>query len=104
MRVMSARIFQPARTAMQSGRGKSRQWILEYEPAAARAVEPLMGWTSSSDMLSQVRLPFATQEEAIAYARRNGIAFTVSEGQATRAKRHSYAENFRFDRTSSWTH
>ena len=71
--VMTARIFQPSKTAMQSGKGGTKAWVLEHEPAASRQIDPLMGWTSASDMGQQVRLSFATKEEAIAYAERNGI-------------------------------
>jgi hypothetical protein len=65
---MLARIYKPAKTAMQSARAKTKEWVLEYEPATRQEIEPLMGWTSSNDMLSQVRLFFETKEEAIDYA------------------------------------
>ena len=71
---MTARISRPAKTATQSGPASARVWLLEYIPESAREVEPLMGWTSSGETLAQVRLWFATQEEAVAYAARNGIA------------------------------
>ena len=70
---MLARIFIPAKTAMQSGKANTREWLLEFEPASARVSDPLMGWTISSDMNGQVRLPFDTREEAVAYAQRHGI-------------------------------
>ena len=63
---MVARIYKPARTAMQSGHANTKDWVLDYEPSAARTVEPLMGWTSSTDMNRQVKLRYATREEAIA--------------------------------------
>jgi hypothetical protein len=72
--IMVARIYRPAKTAMQSGQARTKEWLLEYEPSAPRQVEPLMGWTSSTDMNSQVRLEFDSKEEAISYAERNGIA------------------------------
>ena len=75
---MTARIYQPARSAMQSGQAKDN-WMLEYEPEKPREIEPLMGWTSSTDMKSQVKLMFDTKEEAIAYAERNGIPYRVEE-------------------------
>jgi hypothetical protein len=75
---MTARIYQPARSAMQSGQGKDK-WMLEYEPEKPREIEPLMGWTSSSDMKSQVKLKFDTKEEAIAYAERSGVPYRVEE-------------------------
>ena len=89
---------------MQSGRAKSKDWVLEYEPERPRAVEPLMGYTASSDMRQQVRLRFSSREEAVAYAKRNGIAYRVMQPRERIPKRMSYAENFRFDRPESWTH
>ena len=74
---MVARIYRPAKTAMQSGQARTKEWVLEHEPEAAREVEPLMGWTSSRDMKSQIRLEFASKDEAIAYAERNGIPFLM---------------------------
>ena len=101
---MTARIYKPARTAMQSGQARTREWVLEYEPEEPRVVESLMGWTSSGDMKSQIRLQFMTKEEAVAYAERHGIAYQVQEGKP--APRHglSYADNFAFGRRGSWTH
>ena len=78
-KTMAARIYKPARTAMQSGPARTKEWVLEYEPEAPREIEPLMGWTSSRDMKSQIRLAFDTREEAIAYAERNGIAYRFVE-------------------------
>jgi hypothetical protein len=101
---MAARIYKPARTAMQSGPARTKEWVLEFEPEVAREIDPLMGWTSSRDMKSQVRLSFETKEEAIAYAERSGIAYRVSEPKLRAAMRKSYADNFRFGRKGSWTH
>jgi hypothetical protein len=101
---MTARIFRPAPNAMQSGRGNSKAWVLEHEPASAREIEPLMGYTSSSDTQTQVRLSFETLEEAEAYARANGIPFTVQPSHIPTPKRTSYPDNFRFDRKTPWTH
>ncbi|HEX5998655.1 MAG TPA: ETC complex I subunit [Hyphomicrobiaceae bacterium] len=101
---MTARIYKPARTAMQSGSARTKDWVLEYEPETAREIDPLMGWTSSRDMRSQVRLAFATREEAMAYAERNGIAYALAEPQPRAAVRKSYSDNFRFGRKQAWTH
>lgn len=101
---MTARIFRPAPNAMQSGRGKSREWVLVHEPAVAREIEPLMGYTSSSDTRTQVRLSFPTLEEAEAYARRNGIAYQVQPAHQSAPKRTTYSDNFRADRKTPWTH
>ncbi len=72
---MTAKIYRPARNAMQSGKGKAELWLLEYEPELPQTAEPLMGWTSSADMKQQLRLIFESKEQAIAYAERNGIAY-----------------------------
>ena len=101
---MTARIYKPARTAMQSGTAKTREWLLEYEPEAARVVEPLMGWTSSTDMKSQIQLRFATREEAIAYCEREGIAYQVFEPKEPARRSMAYADNFAFQRRGLWTH
>jgi hypothetical protein len=100
---MTARIYRPAKTAMQSGASKTR-WLLEYEAEADRLVEPLMGWTSSSDMKSQIKLWFDTREEAVAYALKNGIAHRVDEPKEATRKAVSYSDNFKFNRQGQWTH
>jgi len=89
---------------MQSGQAKTDQWILEYEPESPRKVEPLMGYTSSRDMKSQIRLAFDSQEDAVAYAKRYGIAYRVVEPKEPKRRKVSYSDNFRFDRTMPWTH
>ncbi len=101
---MPARIFRPAKTAMQSGEARTKEWVLEFEPASADERDPLMGWTSSSDMLAQVRLEFASKDEAIAYATRNNLAYMVVEPKPRTPIQKSYAENFKFGRIGSWTH
>lgn len=101
---MLARIYRPSKTAMQSGRAKTRDWILEFAPAAARTIDPLMGWTSSTDMNGQVRLEFEAREEAVAYAERHGIPFRVSDPQDTPVIIKAYADNFAPGRKQPWTH
>ena len=102
---MLARIFRPSKTAMQSGRAKTADWVLEFEPKDARRSDPLMGWTVTSDTeSSQVRLSFETKDEAIAYCERNGIAFQVFESKPAPRARMSYADNFSFTRRNPWTH
>jgi len=99
-----ARIFQPPRSAMQSGRGRSQGWVLEFAPAEAQRPDPLMGWAGSGDTAAQVRLAFPTLEQAVAYATANGIDHDVEAPKPHRVKPKSYAENFRFGRTENWTH
>jgi hypothetical protein len=101
---MIARIFKPARTAMQSGNARTKEWVLEFAPASPREIDPLMGWTSSRDMRAEVELSFDTKEEAIAYAEREGIPYVVSEPQPKQMIRKSYADNFKYGRIGRWTH
>ncbi|HWA03844.1 MAG TPA: ETC complex I subunit [Rhizomicrobium sp.] len=101
---MRARIYIPARNAMQSGKGRSRHWLLEFEQERPREIDPLMGWTGSNDMRQQVQLEFATREEAVDYAERHGIAYQVFEPHRPAARAKSYADNFRFDRKVPWSH
>ena len=100
----TARIYSPARSATTSGAAKVGHWILEFERESPRTVEPLMGYTSSRDMLSQVRLTFDTKEEAVEYAEREGIPYRVEEVRRTPKQRRAYADNFRYDRAQPWTH
>ncbi|WP_353475387.1 ETC complex I subunit [Salipiger sp. H15] len=103
---MRARIYQPAKTAMSSGQAKTRNWILEFFLASPREVDPLMGWTSSSDTQSQVRLTFDSKEAALAYAAENGIEAQVNEPNKRKPnlRARGYAENFAVDRRGAWTH
>ena len=95
---MEVRIYQPSKTAMQSGRAKTGRWILEYEIETPRRPEPLMGWISSGDTLNQVRLEFDTEEEAVAFAERKGWSASVSKPRERRVRPRNYADNFRPDR------
>jgi hypothetical protein len=101
---MPARIYRPAPNAMQSGKGKSKQWVLVFEPATPREIEPLMGYTASGDTRAQVKLSFDTQEEAETYAQKQGIAYVVQPPHDRTPQRSSYPDNFRFDRKTPWTH
>lgn len=97
--ITKVRIYQPARNAMQSGRGKTRQWLLEAEVETARTPEPLMGWVSSGDTLNQIRLKFDTKEEALAFAARKGWEASVADPAQRRVAPRNYADGFRPDRT-----
>ena len=103
---MIARIFQPAKTAMQSGQAKTQSWVLEFVPNSARQVDPLMGWTSSSDTQTQVRLSFESKAAAIAYSERNGIAFRVTDPKERKhiIRPGGYGDNFAHNRRAAWTH
>jgi NADH dehydrogenase ubiquinone Fe-S protein 4 len=101
---MVARVYKPARTAMQSGTANTKEWVLEYEPEVPRFVEPLMGWTSSSDMKQQIRLRFDSKEEAVAYCERHGIPCQVFEPKEPTRRTIAYADNFACSRRTPWTH
>lgn len=103
---MRARIYQPARNAMQSGMAKTRQWVLDYEQAEARDIDPLMGWTSSGDTQTQVRLRFDSKEAALEYAAEKGLEAEVLAPQTRKPNVRSggYGENFATNRRGPWTH
>ena len=103
---MRARIYQPARTAMQSGMGKAKNWVLEFAPVAEKELDPLMGWTSSADTQSQVRLRFESREAAEAYAKSKGIDYELVEPKMRKPviRPRGYGENFATDRKGAWTH
>ena len=100
----TARIFSPAQSATTSGAAKVGHWVLEFDRESPRTIEPLMGYTSSRDMLSQVRLKFDTAEDAVAYAEREGIAYRLEQQKRPTKKRRSYSDNFSYNRSSPWTH
>ncbi|TNE63108.1 MAG: ETC complex I subunit [Alphaproteobacteria bacterium] len=92
---MKARIYQPAKNAMQSGTGNSRRWVLEFEPAAPKQIDPIMGWTGSGDTRGQLKLRFETQAEAEAYAARNGIPYEVKAVHRKKRIIQAYSDNFK---------
>jgi hypothetical protein len=103
--VMLARIFRPSKNAMQSGKGNTREWLLEFEAKDALRSDPLMGWTVTSDTeSSQVRLAFDTKEDAVRYAVQNGIAFQLVDPKPAKRIIKAYADNFAFGRKVPWTH
>ncbi len=103
---MQARIYRPAKTAMSSGTAKTHVWVLDFVKDSAREIDPLMGWTSSTDTQSQVRLQFDTKQEAVDYARDQGIDAVVTEPQTRQAnvRAGGYGENFATFRRGVWTH
>lgn len=83
---------------MQSGRGNTRKWIIEFEPAEAKQADGLMGWTGSSDMRGQIRLIFEAKEQAVSFAKRHGISYQLLEPKPRQSRPKNYADNFRFER------
>ncbi|THD80909.1 MAG: ETC complex I subunit [Phenylobacterium sp.] len=102
---MLARIFRPSKTAMQSGKAKTQEWVLEFEPRSALRSDPLMGWTVTADTAStQVQLWFDSKEEAVRYADQHGIAFQLLDPKPAKRIIKAYADNFAFNRKVPWTH
>ena len=101
---MTAKIYRPAPNAMQSGKAKSQEWLLEFDSETPRTVDPLMGWISNADTNTQVRMTFETREEAIEFAKRNGIPFQVTEPREAKRVIKAYADNFAAVRKRPWTH
>lgn len=103
---MTARIYQPARNAMTSGQAKTKTWVLEFTHATARDIDPLMGWTGSSDTQSQVKLRFSSKEAALDYAEEHGIEAIVTDPHKRKPniRQGGYGENFATNRKGPWTH
>ncbi|NRB20907.1 MAG: ETC complex I subunit [Rhodobacteraceae bacterium] len=103
---MQARIFKPARNAMTSGMARTRKWVLDYAQANAREVDPLMGWTSSDDTQTQIRLRFDSKQAAVDYAAAHGIDAQVVEPtpRKVNVRPGGYGENFATFRRGVWTH
>jgi hypothetical protein len=100
-----ARIHRPPRSAMQSGRANTEEWVLEYAPAARLRLDPMNGWPGAGSTLAQVRLGFATKEEAVRFAEANGIAHEIEEPPPAKPmKPKVYADNFRYGRAENWSH
>ncbi len=101
---MVARIYRPARNAMQSGNANAKEWLLDFESETPRTVDPLMGWISNADTQPQVRMYFDTREEAIEFAKRQGMQFRVTEPREAKRVIKAYADNFSAVRRKPWTH
>ena len=98
------RIYQPRKTAMQSGRARTRYWLVEYEPAAKVKNDPLMGWVGHGDTRNQLRMRFDTREEAVAFCQKHELSYQLIDPKPRKLQHKSYADNFRFDRDKNWTH
>ncbi len=96
---MKAKIFQPAKTAMQSA-PNSKNWRLQFEQLSPKKIEPLMGWTSSTDTNQQVSLNFSSKDEAISYAKKNNISYIVLEPKKRAINPKSYSANFSYEKVN----
>jgi hypothetical protein len=92
---MKARIYQPAKTAMQSGTANTRQWLLEFEPESGKQIDSLMGWVGSSDTRGQLRMKFASVEDAKSYAKRHDILVEVQKPHVKKRRIQAYSDNFK---------
>ena len=97
-----AKIYSPAKSAMQSGKGKTGLWLLEYEKPAPGRPDALMGWNTMPDTIAQVKLRFDTKDEAIAYATAKKLDYTVSEPKKSVVPPKAYAENFSSGKRKAW--
>ena len=88
-----AKIYKPAKTAMQSAEGNTRNWLLEFDTLNT-GISPLMGWESSKDTMSEVKLEFSSKDQAISYAKKNNIEYYIIEPQKRKIIKKSYADNF----------
>ena len=93
----TAKIYKPAKTAMQSGRRNTKNWLLEFDTLNT-GIDPLMGWETSQDTMSEIKLEFSNKEQAINYAKKNNIDYYVVEPQKSKIIKKSYAENFLKDK------
>ena len=98
--VAIVRIYRPAKSAMQSGRSNTRDWVLEFEPSDSLQTDPLMGWSGSHDTTGQLQVRFPSKEDAVAYAKRRGLSFRVQEPRERVVKPRAYADNFAYHRIS----
>ena len=100
----AVRIYQPRKNAMQSGRGKTRYWIVEFEPGAQAQNDALMDWVGKGDTRNQVKMRFKTSDEAVAFCKTRGLPYQLIEPKARRVHRKSYSDNFSYTRDKNWTH
>ena len=101
---MTIKIYKPAKTAMQSGLRKTKRWLAEYISDVDNVKDALMGWNSSLDTQSQIKVFFDTKEKAVTWAKKNNYQYFVEEPKTKKIKPKSYSSNFDFKRKEPWTH
>ncbi len=93
---MTARIFKPCRSSAQSGLAQTKQWALEFTPKKGQDIDPIMGWSSSDDLYpTQVKLHFDSMEEAVDYAKRYNLDFTITQPHQATQKIKSYVNMYK---------
>jgi len=101
---MTIKIYKPAKSSMQSGLGKTKQWIAEYITETDKVKDTLMGWNSSLDTKEQIKMFFDTKEQAIEWSKKNNQQFIIIEPKERKIKPKNYASNFDMNRKEPWTH
>ena len=101
---MTIKIYKPSKSSMQSGLGKTKQWLAEYISEKDKTKDLLMGWNSSSDTKEQIKIFFDTKEQAIEWSKKNNEQFIVIEPKERKIKPKNYASNFHMNRKEPWTH
>ena len=101
---MTIKIYKPTKSSMQSGLGKTKLWLAEYISDSDNVKESLMGWNSSLDTKTQIRVFFETKEQAINWAKKNNYQYFVNEPQSRKLKPKNYASNFDMNKKEPWTH
>lgn len=101
---MTIKIYKPSKTAMQSGNGKSKKWLAEYISEVETSKDNLMGWNSSADTKSQIKIFFDTKDQAVEWAKNNDYQYFIEEPRKRKIKIKSYASNFDINKKESWTH
>jgi len=102
--MLAVRVYQPRKNAMQSGRAKTKFWLVEFEPGAQVQADTLMGWVGQGDTRNQLKMRFDSRDDAVAFCTRNSMDFQVIEPKSRRVHRKSYSDNFGYDRDTNWTH
>lgn len=100
----AVRVYQPRKTAMQSGRAKTRHWLVEFEPGTQLRNDALMGWVGQGDTRNQLRMRFETRDEAVAFCEKHGLDYQLIEPKERKQRPKAYADNFRYGRDKNWTH
>ncbi len=101
---MTIKIYKPSKTAMQSGKAKTKLWLAEYISDVDETNDSLMGWNSSKDTQTQIKIFFDTKEQAIKWAKKNNYQFFIEEPKIKKINPKSYASNFDINKKEPWTH
>ena len=101
---MTIKIYKPSKSSMQSGHRNTKKWLAEYISDTEQVKDTLMGWNSSLDTKSQIKVFFNTKEQAIEWAQKNNYQYFIEEPKVKKIKPKSYSSNFDMNRKEPWTH